>query len=252
MAKQIMFDDDARRKMRDGVEKLARTVRVTLGPAGRNVILQKSFGSPDRHQGRRHGRQGDRARGPLREHGRQARARGGQQDERRRRRRHDTATVLASAIFSEGLQVPRDRRQPDRAASAASTRRVERRRRGDRRPGAQGQDARGEGAASRPISANNDRRDRRAARRGVREGRRRGRDHGRGGQAGARPSSSSSRACSSTRATCRPTSSPTRQAMTCELEDAATSSSTRRRSANAARPVPAGARAGRADRQAAR
>ena len=46
MAKQIMFDDRARQKMRAGIEKLARTVKVTLGPAGRNVILQKSFGSP--------------------------------------------------------------------------------------------------------------------------------------------------------------------------------------------------------------
>ena len=46
MAKQIMFDDHARQKMRAGIEKLAKTVRVTLGPAGRNVILQKSFGSP--------------------------------------------------------------------------------------------------------------------------------------------------------------------------------------------------------------
>ncbi len=46
MAKQIMFDDDARAKMRSGIEKLAKTVRVTLGPAGRNVILEKKFGSP--------------------------------------------------------------------------------------------------------------------------------------------------------------------------------------------------------------
>ena len=46
MAKQILFDDGARQKMRTGIQKLARTVRVTLGPAGRNVILQKSFGSP--------------------------------------------------------------------------------------------------------------------------------------------------------------------------------------------------------------
>jgi chaperonin GroEL len=46
MAKQIMFDEQARQKMRVGIEKLAHTVRVTLGPAGRNVILQKSFGSP--------------------------------------------------------------------------------------------------------------------------------------------------------------------------------------------------------------
>jgi chaperonin GroEL len=46
MAKQIMFDDNARQKIKSGIEKLARTVRVTLGPAGRNVILQKSFGGP--------------------------------------------------------------------------------------------------------------------------------------------------------------------------------------------------------------
>jgi chaperonin GroEL len=45
-AKQIMFDDEARQKVREGIAKLARTVRVTLGPGGRNVILQKSFGTP--------------------------------------------------------------------------------------------------------------------------------------------------------------------------------------------------------------
>jgi chaperonin GroEL len=46
MAKQLMFDDEARRKIRDGVAKLARAVKVTMGPTGRNVILQKSFGKP--------------------------------------------------------------------------------------------------------------------------------------------------------------------------------------------------------------
>ncbi len=46
MAKQILFDENARAKMKSGIEKLAKTVRVTLGPAGRNVILQKSFGAP--------------------------------------------------------------------------------------------------------------------------------------------------------------------------------------------------------------
>jgi hypothetical protein len=46
MAKQILFDDDARQKMRAGIEKLAKTVRVTMGPAGRNVILSKSIGAP--------------------------------------------------------------------------------------------------------------------------------------------------------------------------------------------------------------
>src|SRR5215208_4747793 len=46
MAKQICYDAAAREKIRDGVRKLARTVRVTLGPRGRNVIIEKSFGSP--------------------------------------------------------------------------------------------------------------------------------------------------------------------------------------------------------------
>jgi chaperonin GroEL len=45
-AKQIAFDQEAREAMRRGVSKLARAVKVTLGPKGRNVILQKSFGSP--------------------------------------------------------------------------------------------------------------------------------------------------------------------------------------------------------------
>src|SRR6476659_6615403 len=45
-AKQIAFDQEAREAMRRGVSKLARAVKVTLGPKGRNVVLQKSFGSP--------------------------------------------------------------------------------------------------------------------------------------------------------------------------------------------------------------
>jgi len=46
MAKMIAFDQEARDALRRGVAKLAQAVRVTLGPRGRNVILQKSFGSP--------------------------------------------------------------------------------------------------------------------------------------------------------------------------------------------------------------
>src|SRR5205809_1112930 len=45
-AKQIVFDQEARDALRKGVGKLARAVKITLGPKGRNVILQKSFGSP--------------------------------------------------------------------------------------------------------------------------------------------------------------------------------------------------------------
>ena len=46
MAKMMAFDQEAREAMRRGVSKLARAVKITLGPKGRNVILQKSFGSP--------------------------------------------------------------------------------------------------------------------------------------------------------------------------------------------------------------
>lgn len=46
MAKMIAFDQEAQEALRRGVSKLARAVRVTLGPKGRNVILEKSFGSP--------------------------------------------------------------------------------------------------------------------------------------------------------------------------------------------------------------
>ncbi len=46
MAKMIAFDQEAQEAMRRGVSKLARAVKVTLGPRGRNVIIEKSFGSP--------------------------------------------------------------------------------------------------------------------------------------------------------------------------------------------------------------
>ena len=46
MAKEIRFDQDAREKMLSGVDQLANAVRVTLGPKGRNVVIEKSFGSP--------------------------------------------------------------------------------------------------------------------------------------------------------------------------------------------------------------
>jgi chaperonin GroEL len=45
-AKQIIFDDEARRKILSGVEKLAKAVKATLGPRGRNVVLDKKFGAP--------------------------------------------------------------------------------------------------------------------------------------------------------------------------------------------------------------
>src|ERR1700734_751658 len=46
MAKQLLYTDDARKKLLAGAEKLAHAVGVTLGPTGRNVIIDKSFGGP--------------------------------------------------------------------------------------------------------------------------------------------------------------------------------------------------------------
>lgn len=46
MAKQILFNEDARRALERGVNALANTVKVTLGPKGRNVVLEKKFGAP--------------------------------------------------------------------------------------------------------------------------------------------------------------------------------------------------------------
>lgn len=46
MAKEIIFSDEARNKLYEGVKKLNDAVKVTMGPRGRNVLIQKSFGAP--------------------------------------------------------------------------------------------------------------------------------------------------------------------------------------------------------------
>ena len=46
MAKEILFDEEARRALMKGVDALANAVKVTLGPKGRNVVLDKKFGAP--------------------------------------------------------------------------------------------------------------------------------------------------------------------------------------------------------------
>ncbi len=46
MAKELKFGEEARRALERGVDALADAVKVTLGPKGRNVVLEKSFGSP--------------------------------------------------------------------------------------------------------------------------------------------------------------------------------------------------------------
>jgi len=46
MAKQIAYSEDARKKIKAGIDQVADAVKVTLGPKGRNVILGKTYGSP--------------------------------------------------------------------------------------------------------------------------------------------------------------------------------------------------------------
>ncbi|UCG50894.1 MAG: chaperonin GroEL, partial [Candidatus Latescibacterota bacterium] len=46
MAKQIAYESEAREKLKSGVDQLANAVKITLGPKGRNVVIDKKFGSP--------------------------------------------------------------------------------------------------------------------------------------------------------------------------------------------------------------
>ncbi|HQI78773.1 MAG TPA: TCP-1/cpn60 chaperonin family protein, partial [Petrotogaceae bacterium] len=46
MAKMLKFDEEARRSLEAGVDAVANAVKITLGPKGRNVVLEKSWGSP--------------------------------------------------------------------------------------------------------------------------------------------------------------------------------------------------------------
>ena len=46
MAKEIIYGESARKALQSGIDQLADTVKITLGPKGRNVVLGKKFGSP--------------------------------------------------------------------------------------------------------------------------------------------------------------------------------------------------------------
>ena len=103
MGKRLYFNDQARRLLQAGVDELANTVKVTLGPKGRNVVLERLTGRADDHQRRRLDRARDRAHRPVQEHGRAARPRGGQQDQRRDRRRHDDRDAARPGVVREGM-----------------------------------------------------------------------------------------------------------------------------------------------------
>ena len=85
MSKILKFDEDARRSLEAGVNKLANAVKVTLGPKGRNVVLDKKFGAPTiTNDGVSIAREVE-LEDPVREHGCAARQGSRDQDERHRR-----------------------------------------------------------------------------------------------------------------------------------------------------------------------
>ena len=46
MAKQVIYGEEARKALQNGIDKLANTVKITLGPKGRNVVIDKKYGAP--------------------------------------------------------------------------------------------------------------------------------------------------------------------------------------------------------------
>ena len=46
MAKQIIYGEEARKALQNGIDKLSNTVKITLGPKGRNVVLDRKYGAP--------------------------------------------------------------------------------------------------------------------------------------------------------------------------------------------------------------
>ena len=64
-AKTLLFDEQARRALERGANIVANAVKVTLGPKGRNVVLDKKWGQPNDHQGRRYCCEGNRTRRSL-------------------------------------------------------------------------------------------------------------------------------------------------------------------------------------------
>ena len=203
MAKQITYGNDSRQAILRGVNRLADAVKVTLGPKGRNVVLDKKFGSPVITKDGVTVAKEIELKDPLENMGAQMVREVAVEDLRRRGRRHHDRDRARAGDLPRGHQERHGRRQPD----GHQARHREGRGRGHGRAqedqqARQGQDDR----AGRHDLGQQRRDDRQDHRRGDGEGRQGRRDHGRGGQDASRPRSRSSRACSSTAATSRPTS----------------------------------------------
>ena len=207
MAKQLLFNEEARAALLRGVNVLAHAVKVTLGPKGRNVVIDKKFGSPTITKDGVTVAKEIELKDPYENMGAQMVKEVASKTSDVAGDGTTTATVLAQAIFREGLKNVTAGRQPD---GAEARHRAGRR---DGRRGAeedvevhQGQEGDRPGRHHRRQQRQDDRQ---PHRRGHGEGRQGRRHHRRGSQGDGDRPSRSSRACSSTAATSRPTSSPT-------------------------------------------
>ena len=129
MAKQLLFDEEARRALKRGVDKMADAVKVTLGPRGRYALLDKKFGSPTiTNDGVTIARDIE-LEDPYENMGAQLLEEVAAKTNDIAGDGTTTSIVLAQAIITEGLQERHRRRQPDGAQARHRARRRRRRRR---------------------------------------------------------------------------------------------------------------------------
>ena len=206
MAKQLKFDDEARRALEAGVNKFADTVKVTLGPKGRNVVLDKKFGAPTiTNDGVSIAKEVELD-DPFENMGAQLVKEVATKTNDVAGDGTTTATVLAQAMVHDRHAQRRRRRQPD--GPEAGHREGRRRgRRVDQGPGPAESTTRATSPPSPPSRPPTRRSARSSPTRSTRSARTASSRSRRATPSA--PSSSSPRACSSTRATCRRTSSPT-------------------------------------------
>ena len=103
-AKQIAYDNDAREQILRGIQKLAKAVKVTLGPSGRVVILEKSFGAPTVTKDGVSVAKEIELEGPYENMGAQMVKEVASKSSKDAGDGTTTATVYAEAIFKEGLK----------------------------------------------------------------------------------------------------------------------------------------------------
>ncbi len=180
MAKILKFDAAARESLRSGVEQIANAVRVTLGPKGRNVVLDKKWGSPViTNDGVTIAKEVE-LKDPYENMGAQLLREVAQKTQDVAGDGTTTATILAHSIVVQGLRAvtagsnPMQLKQGIELAVDAVV--------GDLKRQSKAIKTRDEIAQVATISANNDRDDRRTDRRCDGEGRQGGGHHGRGGE----------------------------------------------------------------------